>query len=314
MPTLALDDDELCALHGLLTDVTRQRSAFPPSPKRAWLSAGEAHEGGGGAEAENAAHQGPGLTPLLRAGYRSARVSQIKALDREQRVLPMMPGVPERRTHNYVRHGTTSLFAALDVASGFVIGKCYRRPPGDGVPQLPQRGRVPDGLDVHIIMDNYATHKTPKIKAWLARRPHYHMHFTPTSAFMDQPRRALVRRADQNASSACRHRLDAHAVTRADQSPHIGRAHLCSRLVPPRTHKRREPNRIASLDPWPAPPWPTSMNHANRDLVILKIYQRLKSAKVMLVALACSNIPADLIIETAMHFKKRPRFVQTREG
>ena len=110
--------------------------------------------------------------------------SQIQALDREQPVLPLMPGMPERRTHNYVRHGTTSLFAALDVASGFVIGKCYKRHRAteflDFLKEID--GRVPDDLDVHIIMDNYATHKTPRIKAWLARRPHYHVHFTPTSA------------------------------------------------------------------------------------------------------------------------------------
>ena len=110
--------------------------------------------------------------------------SQIQALDREQPVLPMLPGVPERRTHNYVRHGTTSLFAALDIASGFVIGKCYKRHRADRVLDFLKQidAHVPEGLDVHIIMDNYATHKTPKIKAWLARRPHYHVHFTPTSA------------------------------------------------------------------------------------------------------------------------------------
>ena len=110
--------------------------------------------------------------------------SQIQALDREQPVLPMMPGMPERRTHNYVRHGTTSLFAALDVASGFVIGKCYRRHRAseflDFLKQID--ARVPADLDIHIVMDNYATHKTPRIKAWLARRPRYHLHFTPTSA------------------------------------------------------------------------------------------------------------------------------------
>lgn len=110
--------------------------------------------------------------------------SQIQALDREQPVLPMMPGMPERRTHSYVRHGTTSLFAALDVATGAVIGKCYKRHRAteflDFLKQID--GNVPDGLDVHIVMDNYATHKTPMIKAWLARRPHYHVHFTPTSA------------------------------------------------------------------------------------------------------------------------------------
>jgi len=110
--------------------------------------------------------------------------SQIQALDREQPVLPMMPGIPERRTHSYVRHGTTSLFAALDTASGFVIGKCYKRHRAaeflDFLKQIDVG--VPEGLDVHIIMDNYATHKTAAIKAWLARRPNYHVHFTPTSA------------------------------------------------------------------------------------------------------------------------------------
>lgn len=110
--------------------------------------------------------------------------SQIQALDREQPVLPMMPGIPERRTHSYVRHGVTSLFAALDVASGFVIGKCYKRHRAaeflDFLKQIDTC--IPSDLDVHIIMDNYATHKTAVIKSWLARRPHYHVHFTPTSA------------------------------------------------------------------------------------------------------------------------------------
>ena len=110
--------------------------------------------------------------------------SQIQALDREQPVLPMMPGVAERRTHNYVRHGTTSLFAALDIASGFVIGKCYKRHRAqeflDFLKQIDSR--IPQGPQVHLVMDNYATHKTPKIKAWLARRPNWHVHFTPTSS------------------------------------------------------------------------------------------------------------------------------------
>ncbi|MGZ2464866.1 IS630 family transposase [Sinorhizobium medicae] len=107
--------------------------------------------------------------------------SQIQALDREQ---PMAPGVAERRTHTYTRHGTTSLFAALDIATGAVIGKCYKRHRAteflDFLKQIDRH--MPEGPDVHIVMDNYATHKTPKIKAWLARRPHWHVHFTPTSA------------------------------------------------------------------------------------------------------------------------------------
>ena len=110
--------------------------------------------------------------------------SQIQALDRTQPVLPMLPGMPERRTHDYKRHGTTSLFAALDVATGRVIGKCYRRHRAreflDFLKEIDRR--VPEGLDVHIVMDNYATHKTAAVKAWLARRVHWHIHFTPTSA------------------------------------------------------------------------------------------------------------------------------------
>ena len=125
------------------------------------------------------------LTPPTRALVLSVdEKSQIQALDREQPVLPMMPGVPERRTHSYIRHGTTSLFAALDIASGFVIGKCYKRHRAveflDFLKQID--ANVPAGLDIHIIMDNYSTHKTAAVKSWLVRRPHYHVHFTPTSA------------------------------------------------------------------------------------------------------------------------------------
>jgi hypothetical protein len=101
------------------------------------------------------------LSPPTRALILSVdEKSQIQALDREQPVLPMMPGVPERRSHNYIRHGTTSLFAALDIASGFVIGKCYKRHRAaeflDFLKQID--GRVPEGLDVHIIMDNTNGH------------------------------------------------------------------------------------------------------------------------------------------------------------
>ena len=98
--------------------------------------------------------------------------------------MPMLPGMPERRTHNYLRHGTTSLFAALDAASGSVIGKCYKRHRSkeflDFLKEID--AKVPDDLDIHIVMDNYATHKTPAVRKWLARRPRYHVHFTPTSA------------------------------------------------------------------------------------------------------------------------------------
>ena len=110
--------------------------------------------------------------------------SQIQALDRTQPVLPMAPGAAERRTHDYTRHGTTTLFAALDVATGAVIGKCYRRHRAKEFLAFLKEveAAVPEGLDVHLVMDNYATHKTEKVRQWLARRRHWQIHFTPTSA------------------------------------------------------------------------------------------------------------------------------------
>jgi transposase len=110
--------------------------------------------------------------------------SQIQALDRSQPLLPMGPGQVERRTHDYKRHGTTSLFAALDIATGQVIGKCYKRHRSNEFRKFLDtiEKTVPAELDVHLVMDNYATHKTAAIRAWLAKRPRYHVHFTPTSA------------------------------------------------------------------------------------------------------------------------------------
>lgn len=110
--------------------------------------------------------------------------SQIQALDRTQPLLPMSLGYPEQRTHDYVRHGTTSLFAALDVATGKVIGKCYRRHRAKEFKKFLDTidANVPADLDIHLICDNYGTHKTPAIKSWLAKHPRYHIHFTPTSA------------------------------------------------------------------------------------------------------------------------------------
>ncbi|MEM8884895.1 MAG: IS630 family transposase [Planctomycetota bacterium] len=108
--------------------------------------------------------------------------SQIQALDRTQPLLPMRPGQPERRTHDYVRHGTTTLFAALDVATGRIIGKCYRKHRATEFRKFLNRidEAVPDELDVHLILDNYSTHKTPAIRRWLAQHPRFHVHFTPT--------------------------------------------------------------------------------------------------------------------------------------
>ena len=110
--------------------------------------------------------------------------SQIQALDRTRPLLPLRPGQAERRTHDYVRHGTTSLFAALDARTGQVIGQCHRRHRAlefrkflDAI-----ESAVPAELDVHLIADNYATHKTALIQNWFAKRPRFHIHFTPTSA------------------------------------------------------------------------------------------------------------------------------------
>ena len=110
--------------------------------------------------------------------------SQVQALARSQPVLPMMPGMPERRTHDYVRHGVTSLFAGFNIADGTVISSLHRRHRAIEFKKFLARidDEVPDHLDVHLICDNYGTHKTPAVKAWLARHPRFHMHFTPTSS------------------------------------------------------------------------------------------------------------------------------------
>jgi transposase len=110
--------------------------------------------------------------------------SQIQALDRTQPLLPLRPGQVERRTHDYVRHGTSTLFAALDIASGRVIGKLHRRHRAVEFRRFLDTidAEVPEPFDVHLVLDNYGTHKTPLIKNWLARRPRFHVHFTPTSS------------------------------------------------------------------------------------------------------------------------------------
>ena len=110
--------------------------------------------------------------------------SQIQALDRTQPGLPMKKGRAGTMTHDYKRHGTTTLFAALDVLDGRVIGQCMQKHRHQEFIRFLNRinREVAPGLDVHLIADNYATHKHPKVKAWLARHPRFQMHFTPTSA------------------------------------------------------------------------------------------------------------------------------------
>ena len=111
--------------------------------------------------------------------------SQVQALDRTQPLLPMTPGQAERGTPDYVRNGTTSLFAALNVATGAVIGTCYRRHRQQEflkfLKEIDAQIEREPGVQIHIVLDNYGTHKTPSVKRWFERHPEYHLHFTPTS-------------------------------------------------------------------------------------------------------------------------------------
>jgi putative transposase len=118
--------------------------------------------------------------------------SQIQALNRTQPVLPMGLGYVEGITHDYVRHGTTTLFAALDIATGAVFTECKPRHRHQEFLSFLRRldDAIPAGLDVHLIVDNYATHKHPKVRTWLAQRPRYQIHYTPTySSWLNQVER-----------------------------------------------------------------------------------------------------------------------------
>ena len=108
--------------------------------------------------------------------------SQVQALARSQPAFPMMPGMPERRTHDYVRHGTTTLFAAFNTADGTVITSLHRRHRSIEFKKFLTKidSEVPEDLEVHLICDNYGTHKHPIIKTWLENHPRFHLHFTPT--------------------------------------------------------------------------------------------------------------------------------------
>jgi len=158
--------------------------------------------------------------------------SQIQALDRTQPMLPLAPGIPERRTHDYERHGTTTLFAALDIATGRVIGEVHRRHRASEFLKFLRtiEANTPPELDVHLVMDNYGTHKTETIKAWFARHPRFQVHFTPTSAswinqierwFATLTQRCIRRgthRSTLQLERAIRHYLDSH---NADAKPFI---------------------------------------------------------------------------------------------
>jgi len=118
--------------------------------------------------------------------------SQVQALARSQPAFPMMPGMPEKRTHDYVRHGTTSLFAAFNINDGTVISALHRRHRSTEFKKFLTKidTEVPQHLEVHLVCDNYGTHKHPTVKKWLEAHPRFHMHFTPTySSWINQVER-----------------------------------------------------------------------------------------------------------------------------
>jgi transposase len=158
--------------------------------------------------------------------------TQIQALDRSQPLLPMRPGQAERRTHDYVRHGTTSLFAALDVKSGRVVGDFHPRHRSVEFRKFLETidTAVPAALDVHLILDNYGTHKTSLIHRWLVRHPRFHLHFTPTgaswlnlverwfAALTEKQIRRGVHRSPRELEAAIRHYIE---VTNHDAKPFV---------------------------------------------------------------------------------------------
>ncbi len=153
--------------------------------------------------------------------------SQIQALDRTAPLLPMRPGQIERRSHDYRRHGTTSLFAAFDVASGKVLGQLHRRHRSREFRRFLDTidHHVPPELDLHLILDNYGTHKTQLIRRWLTQRPRFHLHFTPTSAswinlverffalLTEKQIRRGIHRSTRELEQAIRHYLDTYNQT-----------------------------------------------------------------------------------------------------
>ena len=173
--------------------------------------------------------------------------SQIQALDRTQPVLPMRPGQVERRTHDYRRHGTTTLFAALNVKTSELITQFHQRHRSSEFRQFLDavEAAVPRHLDVHMIMDNYGTHKTPLIRNWFAKRPRFHVHFTPTYGSWDQPRRTLVRRAHQQ-TTAARCSPERRAAEVGDSRVHC-RASRQSETLCRDQERRRDPRQLCSL-------------------------------------------------------------------
>ena len=186
--------------------------------------------------------------------------SQMQALDRTQPLLPMRPGQAERRTHDYNRHGTTSLFAALDVKAGKVIGKCFPRHRAVEFRKFLDEveANVPADLDVHLVLDNSATHKTKLIRDWLAKRTRWHVHFTPTSAsWINQVERwfaLLTEQADPPRRPPIRRR------PRARHPPLHRRSQRRAQAVPLDQVRRRHPRQRQALLP------PNSRSTANANL------------------------------------------------
>jgi transposase len=178
--------------------------------------------------------------------------SQCQALERSQPLLPLAPGRPERSTHDYFRHGTVSLFAALDVQTGKIIGQCHARHTHQQFLHFLKtiEESVPASKDVHLVLDNYGTHKTPAILRWLQRHPRFHLHFIPThSSWLNQIERwfakitnEAIRRGSFHSVPHLRQTiLDYIAAHNRDPKPFVWTAsadlilgkvaHLCSELV-----------------------------------------------------------------------------------
>ena len=166
--------------------------------------------------------------------------SQIQALDRTAPILPMLPGTPQRATHDHKRSGTSSLYAALDLTTGKVIGSLHSRHRAIEFKKFLQTldREVPADLDVHLVLDNSPTHKTPAIRAWLAAHPPLRLALHPDQQLVAEPRRALVRRADQQDAAPRHPQISPPAQHRHPRlDPHLER-----RTPPLRTDQDRRPN------------------------------------------------------------------------
>src|SRR4029079_17643316 len=179
--------------------------------------------------------------------------SQIQALDRSAPVLPMMPGMPERRTHDYVRHGITTLFAALNVATGEITGSIHRRHRAAEFKKFLTKldNDIPADLDVHLICGNYATHKSPTITGWLDRHPRFHLHFYPDLLVLAQPSRTMVRTAHRQAVAPRHSHQRAGAGKRHPRLDHnVEREPKTLRLDQNRRRDTRTPRHISTAHSW----------------------------------------------------------------